>query len=104
MNIDVKRIIEEGHLGVRTYQNFVDACLERCAAGDEDAVSLFVVAKLVQPFSDYYLDHALTEPEAISFRERLLSYIAALEAAEMPEERLKVLRDVIQQELNTGLS
>lgn len=104
MNLDVKRIVEEGHLGVRTYQTFVDACLEKCAAGDDNAVSLFVIAKLVQPFSDYYQDQPLAEPEAIAFRERLLSYIAAVEAAENPENRLKVLGDIIQQELQAGLS
>jgi hypothetical protein len=102
MTDDVKKIIEEGHLGVRTYQNFVDECLQRCASGDEDTVSLFVLAKIVQPFAEYYQDQALTQAEAVAFRQRLLSHIAAVEKAQGAGERLDALREVIQKELNAG--
>jgi hypothetical protein len=103
MTRDVKGIIEEGHLGVRTYQHFVDECLQRCASGDEETVSLFVLAKLVQPFAEYYQDQALTEAEAVAFRQRLLSHIAAVEKAEAPDAQLNALREVIQKELNAGI-
>ena len=70
---DVRRIVEEGHLGVRTWEKFVQACLKRAAAGDAEAVCLFVFAKLVQPFSDYYADQALSEARAVAFRNRILA-------------------------------
>jgi hypothetical protein len=97
---DVARIIEEGHLGVRTYEKFVDACLERCAAGDEETVSLFALAKLVQPFCDYYADHALTAADADAFREWLLGGICALEGAGSLQDRHSVLREAITARLS----
>lgn len=93
---DVSRIVEEGHLGVRTYEKFVQACLQGAASGDPEAVSLFVFAKLVQPFSDYYSDQALSQARAVEFRDRLLSAISAYEAAATLEERQAVLRDAIR--------
>lgn len=103
MKVDVKSIVEEGHLGVRTYQTFVDECLERCIRGDDNAVTLFVLAKLVQPFWEYYQDQALSEAEAVAFRQRLLSHIAAVEEADGAEAQLRVLGDVIHKELNAGI-
>ena len=96
---DVARIIEEGHLGVRTYEKFVDACLERCAAGDEETVSLFVLAKLVQPFCDYYADHALSAAQADAFRQRLLRAMRDLEAAAALEDKHAALRGAIHARL-----
>lgn len=96
---DVKRIIEDGHLGVRTYEQFVQACLQRAATGDDEAVSLFVFAKLVQPFSDYYFDQALNEAKAVGFRNRLLAALEAYEAAATVEARQAVLREAIQKGL-----
>lgn len=96
---DVKRIVQEGHLGVRTYEQFVQACLQRAAAGDPEAVSLFVFAKLVQPFSEYYFDQALSEAKAVSFRNQLLADIEAYETAATVEAKQAVLREAIQRGL-----
>ena len=96
---DVRRIVEEGHLGVRTWEKFVQACLKRAAAGDAEAVCLFVFAKLVQPFSDYYSDQALNEARAVAFRTQLLAGLDAYDAAPTLEDKQAVLRDVI----GTGL-
>jgi hypothetical protein len=96
---DVRRIVDEGHLGVRTYEQFVQGCLQRAAAGDPEAVSLFVFAKLVQPFSDYYFDQALSEARAVSFRNQLLAGLDAYEAAATLEEKQAVLRDAIRKGL-----
>lgn len=92
---DVKCIIEEGHLGVRTYEKFVQACLQRAATGEDEAVSLFVFAKLVQPFCDYYFDQALSEAKAVAFRQQLLSTIATYETASDLEAKQAVLRKAI---------
>ena len=97
---DVAGIVEEGHLGVRTYEKFVDACLERCAAGDKDAVSLFVLAKLVQPFCEYYADHALSAVEADTFRKKLLGIVRDLEKAGSLEDTHSVLRRSIRAHLS----
>ena len=102
MSSDVRRIVEQGPLGVRTFEEFVQACLERAAAGDPEAVSLFVFAKIVQPFSDYYSDQALSAGRAVEFRDRLLSSLAAHDAAETLEEKQAVLRDAIRAGLNDG--
>lgn len=96
---DVKRIVEEGHLGVRTYEQFAQACLQRAAAGDPEAVCLFVFAKLVQPFSDYYFDQALNEAKAVSFRNQLLAALEAYEAAVTVETKQAVLREAIRKGL-----
>jgi hypothetical protein len=97
---DVRRIVEEGHLGVRTYEKFVQECLQRAAAGDADAVGLFVFAKLVQPFSDYYADQALSEARAVAFRNEILAGLDAYEAAATLEDRQAVLRDAIRKGLD----
>lgn len=93
---DVRRIVEEGHLGVRTYEQFVQECLQRAAAGDPEAVGLFVFAKLVQPFSDYYADQALSEAKAVAFRNLLLAGLVAYESAATLEEKQGVLREAIR--------
>ncbi len=96
---EVKRIIEEGHLGVRTYEQFAQACLQRASAGDAEAVGFFVFAKLVQPFVDYYSDQALNEARAISFRNGLLVALEAYEAAESLQSRQEVLGRAIRDHL-----
>lgn len=96
MLTDVKRIIEEGHLGVRTYEQFAQSCLQRAAAGDPETVSLFVFAKLVQPFSDYYFDQALTEAKSVSFRNQLLTALEAYESAATVDAKQAVLREAIR--------
>jgi hypothetical protein len=96
---EVKRIVEEGHLGVRTYEKFVQACLQRAAEGDSEAVTHFVFGKLVQPFVDYYADQALSEARAIRFRNNLLSALNDYEQAETPEARQEVLREAIRKML-----
>lgn len=96
---EVKRVIEEGHLGVRTYEKFMQACLQRAAEGDAEAVSHFVFAKLVQPFVDYYSDQALSEARAISFRNHLLAALDAYAAAGSLEARQDVLRETIRKSL-----
>lgn len=96
---DVKRIIEEGHLGVRTYEHFAQACLQLATTGGPETVSLFVFAKLVQPFGDYYFDQALSEANAVSFRNWLLAALEAYEAAETVEAKQAVLSAAIQKGL-----
>lgn len=98
---DVKRIVEEGHLGVQTYEQFVQTCLQRCASGDEQAVALFVFAKLVQPFCDYYLDQALSQAKAVAFRRQLLAAVDAYEAADSLEGKQAVLRETIRSGLGS---
>ena len=93
---DVKRIVEEGHLGVQTYEQFAQACLQRAAAGDKETVSLYVFAKLVQPFIDYYYHEALNEARAVGFRNDLLASLTAYEAADSLEARQAVLGDAIR--------
>jgi hypothetical protein len=100
---DVKQILKEGHLGVRTYEEFVDACLARCRSGDERTVALFVLAKLTEPFGEYYFDRPLDEGTAIAFRHRILAAVDALEVAKTGETLLAALSDTIQQELNPPL-
>ena len=96
---DVRRIVEEGHLGVRTYEQFVQECLQRAAGGDAEAVSLFVFAKLVQPFSDYYADQALSEARAVAFRNQILASLDAYESAAGLEDKQAVLREAIRKGL-----
>lgn len=105
MDENIKGIIEEGHLGVRTYEKFIDACLEKCASGDDDTVALYVLAKIAQPFWEFYREDPLTTDKAESFRHRLLGYIAKLEEKEAqdPEERLQVLKEIISTELNSPI-
>ena len=98
---DVKRIVEEGHLGVATYEQFAQACLQQAAAGGSDAVALFVFAKLVQPFIEYYYHEALNEARAVSFRNDLLAALNAYDAAATLEERHRVLADAIRRNFET---
>jgi len=98
---EVKRIVEEGHLGVATYEQFVQACLQRAAAGDDETVALFVFAKLVQPFIDYYYHEALNEARAVSFRNDLLASLNAYDAAGSHEERQAVLHAAIRKSFET---
>lgn len=99
MLTDVKRIIEEGHLGVRTFEQFAIACLQRAAQGDADTVALFVFAKVVQPFAEYYFDQALTEMRAVAFRDQLVQALEAYNRAAGPEDKQAVLRELIQKGL-----
>lgn len=98
---DIKRIIDEGHLGVRTYEQFVQACLQRAAEDDNETVALFVLAKLVQPFADYYFDQALSEGEAVAFRQQLLDIIDSYEAADNLGDKHAVLRKAIKKGLSS---
>jgi hypothetical protein len=93
---DVRRIVEEGPIGVRTIEKFVQACLQGAASGDPEAVGLFVFAKLAEPFSDYYADQALSEARATEFRSRLVSALASYEDATTPEARQGVLHQAIR--------
>ena len=93
---EIKRIIEDGPLGVRTIEKFVQACLQHAAAGDQDAVGLFVFAKLAEPFGDYYADQALSQDRAVAFREGIVSQLSAYQAAATVEAKQTVLRDAIR--------
>jgi hypothetical protein len=96
---EVRRIIEDGPLGVRTFEQFWQACLQRAASGDREAVALFVFARLVQPFSDYYFDQALSEARAVQFRDRLLSAMRAYDDADGIEKKQAVLAGAIRDSL-----
>ena len=96
---DVKRIISEGHLGVGTYDEFAQACLQKAATGDEDTVALFVLAKIVQPFSEYYFDQALSEATSAAFRQEILETIDTHEAAGSLADKNAVLARAIQKSL-----
>ncbi|NDW03670.1 hypothetical protein [Jiella pacifica] len=96
---DVKRIIAEGHLGVRTYEEFAQSSLQKAAQGGEDAVALFVLAKIVQPFCDYYFDQALSEATAVAFRQEILETIEAYEAAGSLADKNAVLARAVQNSL-----
>ena len=99
MLTDVKRIIAEGHLGVRTYEQFAQACLTRAAEGDQDSVALFVLAKIVQPFCDYYFDQALNEATAVDFRQLIIETIDAYDSAESAAGKNSVLISAIQKSI-----
>lgn len=100
---DISRIIEEGHLGVLTYQGFADKCLALCRADDERAVYLFVLAKIVEAFSEYYRDQPLDEGHATAFRSRLRMHIDALNAASDEAHRVAALSHIIRHELRALL-
>ena len=99
---DVKRIISEGHLGVGTYDEFTQACLQKAATGEEDAVALFVLAKIVQPFSEYYFDQALSEATSAAFRREILETIEAYDSAGSLADKNAVLASAIQKSLATA--
>lgn len=103
MLTDATRIVEEGHLGIRTYDEFIAKCQKLCAAGDRDAVSLFVLAGIVQPFCDYYRDQPLSQPDAIEFRKRLLSHIGTITAATTADARETALGEVIRRETSASV-
>ncbi|GGK21468.1 hypothetical protein [Salinarimonas ramus] len=97
---DVKRILVDGPLGVHTAEEFIQACLARAAGpGDTDAVPLFVLARLAQPFCDFYADQALSEATARAFRDRMVATIDACDAAADPAARDAALGNAIREAL-----
>ncbi|MGJ3262721.1 MAG: hypothetical protein ACFE0R_05745 [Salinarimonas sp.] len=97
---DVERILLDGPLGVRTGEEFIQACLARAATPDDpDAVTLFVLARLAQPFCDFYADQALSEANAVAFRDRMLATIDACRAAATPQARDAALAAAIREAL-----
>ncbi|WP_029031234.1 hypothetical protein [Salinarimonas rosea] len=97
---DVKRILVDGPLGVHTAEEFIQACLARAAKpGDPDTVALFVLARLAQPFCDFYADQALSEATAVGFRDRMVATIDAYGAAGTPEARDAALAQAIREAL-----
>ncbi|WP_372423671.1 hypothetical protein [Salinarimonas chemoclinalis] len=100
---DVKRILVDGPLGVHAAEEFIQACLARAAEpGDPDTVALFVLARLAQPFCDFYADQALSEATAHAFRDRMVSTLDAYDAAATPDARDAALAGAIRAALAAG--
>ncbi|MGP9818884.1 hypothetical protein ACTZWW_02615 [Salinarimonas sp. NSM] len=100
---DVKRILVDGPLGVHTAEEFIQACLARAAKpGDADAVPLFVLARLAQPFCDFYADQALSDATAQAFRDRMVATIDACDAAGDAHARDAALAGAIREALAAG--
>lgn len=100
---DIKTILTEGPLGVRTGETFIQACLARAVRPDEpDAVTLFVLARLAQPFCDFYAEQPLTAATATAFRDHMIGTIDAWSAASTPKDREAVLAAAIREALTSG--
>jgi hypothetical protein len=97
---DIKGILTDGPLGVRTGETFIQACLARAARPEEtETVTLFVLARLAQPFCDFYAEQPLTAATAAEFRDRMIATIDAWSAAATPKDREAVLAGAIREAL-----